>query len=180
LLYPVTAARAKIDDRFVADAPPGLNGMAYMRKAVYSDAGRDLVLEYDREAVDWLRANVQGSPVILEGNAPLYRWGSRIANNTGLPTVIGWDWHQKQQRSIIDPRIIDQRIQTVNDIYNTPDADSALAMLSRFRVKYIYVGDMERLYYNQVGLAKFDLMADAGQVQVVYQNGHVKIFEIKE
>ncbi|HEX7587500.1 MAG TPA: DUF2298 domain-containing protein [Anaerolineae bacterium] len=180
LLYPVTAARAKVEDRFVADSPPGLNGLDYMRTAVYSDAGHDLVLEYDREAIEWLRANVKGSPVILEGNAPLYRWGSRIANNTGLPTVIGWDWHQKQQRSIIDPRIIDERVQTANDIYNTPDANSAIAMLSRFRVKYIYVGDMERLYYNQVGLAKFDLMAGAGTLQVVYQNEHVKIYEIKE
>ena len=180
LLYPITAARAKVEDRFVAGSPPGLNGMDYMRTAVYSDAGRDLVLEYDREAIDWIRANVQGSPVLLEGNAPLYRWGSRIANNTGLPTVIGWDWHQKQQRSIIDPRIIDQRVQTVSDIYNTPDAASALAMMSRFRVKYIYVGDMERLYYDLVGLAKFDRMVGAGALQVVYHNDHVKIYEIKE
>jgi uncharacterized membrane protein len=180
LLYPVTAARAKVDDRFVADSPPGLNGMDYMRTAVYSDAGRDLVLEYDREAIDWLRANVQGSPVILEGNAPLYRWGSRIADNTGLPTVIGWDWHEKQQRSIIDGAIIDQRIQTVSNIYNTPDTSSALEMMSRFRVKYIYIGDLERLYYNLVGLAKFDTMVGTGALQVVYQNDHVKIYEIKE
>jgi uncharacterized membrane protein len=154
--------------------------MDYMRTAVYSDAGRDLVLEYDREAIDWLRANVRGSPVILEGNTPLYRWGSRIAINTGLPTVIGWDWHQKQQRSIIDPAIIDRRIQNVSDIYNTPDVTAALGMMSRFHVKYIYVGDMERLYYNLVGLAKFDQMAGAGTLQVVYQNDHVKIYQIKE
>jgi YYY domain-containing protein len=179
LLYPVTAARAKVYDRFVAGSPPGLNGMDYMRTAVYQDGDHPLVLEYDREAIDWLRANVQGSPVLLEGNAPLYRWGSRIADNTGLPTVIGWDWHEKQQRSIIDGSIIDQRIKTASDIYNTPDANSALEMMSRFRVKYIYVGDLEHAYYNAVGLAKFDLMVGAGKLQIVYQNDHVKIYEIK-
>lgn len=179
LLYPVTAARAKVNDRFVAGSPPGLNGMDYMRTAVYQDGNNALPLEYDRQAIEWLRANVPGSPVVLEGNAPLYRWGSRISIYTGLPTVIGWDWHEKQQRSVIDSAIIDQRVATVAMIYNTPDAQAALDALKRFRVRYIYVGDLERAYYNALGLAKFDAMARAGALQVVYQNEHVKIYEIK-
>ncbi|HEX7594419.1 MAG TPA: DUF2298 domain-containing protein, partial [Anaerolineae bacterium] len=179
LLYPITAARAKVNDRFVAGSPPGLNGMDYMRTAVYQDGDHALLLETDRQAIEWLRANVQGSPGVLEGNAPLYRWGSRISVYTGLPTVIGWDWHQKQQRSVVDGAIIDQRIATVATIYNTPDPQVALDALARFRVQYIYVGDLERAYYNALGLAKFDAMARAGALQVVYQNGHVEIYEIK-
>ncbi|MDE3092053.1 MAG: hypothetical protein KGJ80_21985, partial [Chloroflexota bacterium] len=179
LLFPVTAARAKVNDRFVADSPPGLNGMDYLHAAVYSDAGHDLPLEYDREAIEWLRENIQGSPVILEGNAPLYRWGSRISIYTGLPTVIGWDWHQKQQRSIIDGVIIDNRIAAVRDIYNTRDLNAARRMMQRYRVAYVYVGDMEREYYDAAGLAKFDAMVRAGEAQVVYQNEHVKIYALK-
>ncbi len=178
LLYPVTAAHAKVNDRFVPGSPPGLNGMDYMRTAVYQDGNHLLPLEYDREAIDWLRANIQGSPVILEGNAPLYRWGSRISIYTGLPTVIGWDWHEKQQRSIIDGAIIDNRIATVQTIYNTLDPQTALDAMKHFRVQYIYVGDLERAYYNAAGLAKFDTMAQAGLLQIVYQNDHVKIYKI--
>ncbi|MCL4395242.1 MAG: hypothetical protein M1482_10655 [Chloroflexi bacterium] len=178
LLYPATAIPAKVNDRFVSGSPPGLNGMDYMRTAVYNDQSADLVLEYDREAIEWMRANIQGSPVVLEGNAPLYRWGSRIAVYTGLPTVIGWDWHEKQQRSVIDPAIIDQRIQTVRDIYNTTDVNAALQKLQDYRVKYIYVGDLEREYYEATGLAKFDKMVSSGKAQVVYENGHVKIYEL--
>src|SRR5262249_27434832 len=126
MLYPIFATRAKISDRFVPASPPGLNGMDYMNAATYYDRDKPLPLKFDRDAIDWLRENVDGSPVILEGNAPLYHWGSRISIYTGLPTVIGWDWHQKQQRSIIDGAIIDRRIDTVRDIYNTRDLNRAL------------------------------------------------------
>ncbi len=177
-LYPVFATRAKVNDRFVAGSPPGLNGMDYMNQAVYADQNQDLPLVYDREAIDWLRENISGSPVILEGNAPLYHWGDRISINTGLPTVIGWDWHEKQQRSIIDGAIIDQRIAEVKTMYDTTDVARALMLMNRFHVSYIYVGDMERAFYDANGLAKFDAMAQHGQLGLVYQNEHVKIYKV--
>lgn len=179
MLYPIFATRAKVNDRFVAGSPPSLNGMDYMDAAVYHDNNRELILKYDREAIEWLRENVDGSPVILEGNAPLYHWASRVSSYTGLPTIIGWDWHQKQQRSIIDGSIIDHRIDAVRAIYNTRDANDALTMLKRFRASYIYVGDVERTFYDAQGLAKFDAMVRAGQLELVYQNERVKIYKVK-
>lgn len=179
MLYPVFASRAKVNDRFVASSPPGLNGMDYMNAATYYDRDHELPLKYDRDAIEWLRENIAGSPVILEGNAPLYHWGSRVSVYTGLPTVIGWDWHQKQQRSIIDGAIIDRRIEAVRDIYNTRDLNQALGNLKRFNVQYVYVGDMERAFYEQAGLDKFDGMVKAGMLEVVYQNERVKIYRVK-
>jgi len=179
MLYPVFASRAKIADRFVPDSQPGLNGMDYMDGATYHDRDKALPLIFDRQAIEWLRQNVDGSPVILEGNAPLYHWGSRVSIYTGLPTVIGWDWHQKQQRSIIDGGIIDRRIATVAEIYNTRDLNRALGQMKRFDVKYVYVGDMERAFYEQPGLDKFDAMVKAGMLEVVYSNERVKIYRVK-
>jgi YYY domain-containing protein len=176
LLYPVFATRAKAVDRFVANSPAGLNGMDYMRTAVYSETNRQLVLEYDRQAIEWVRANIPGSPVILEGNSPLYRWGSRFSIYTGLPTIIGWDWHQKQQRSIIDSFIIDSRINIVRAIYNTRDQNQTVDLLKRYRVAYIIVGDLEHAFYDAAGLAKFDTMVNVGKLQLVYQNERVKIY----
>jgi YYY domain-containing protein len=178
LLYPMTATRAKVHDRFTHGSPPGLNGMDFMRTAIYPDRNYDQVLEFDRQAIEWLRANIVGSPVILEGNAPLYHWASRVSIYTGLPTVIGWDWHQKQQRSIVDGTIIDRRISAVREIYNTRSSVDALALLKRFRVQYVYVGDLERAFYDAVGLAKFEAMARAGQLQLVYENERVKIYQV--
>ena len=180
LLYPITATRAKVNDRYTMGSPAGLNGMDFMRTAVYQDRNYDEVLDSDRQGIEWLRANVEGSPVILEGNAPLYHWASRVSIYTGLPTVIGWDWHEKQQRSIIDGAIIDRRLDAVRQIYNLRSPDDALALLKRFRVVYIYVGDVERAFYDRVGLAKFEAMAHAGQLQLEYQNERVKIYLVSE
>jgi len=180
LLYPITATRAKVNDRFVMGSPAGLNGMDFMRTAIYPDRNYDQVLEFDRQAIEWLRAHVAGSPVILEGNAPLYHWASRVSVFTGLPTVIGWDWHQKQQRSIVDGAIIDRRIDAVRQMYNSRSSVDALALLKRFRVQYVYIGDLERAFYDQVGLAKFDMMARARQLELVYENERVKIYKVGE
>ncbi|MGE5262581.1 MAG: DUF2298 domain-containing protein, partial [Acidobacteriota bacterium] len=178
-LYPIFATRAKVNDRMVPDSPAGLNGMDYMKMATYEDANQLMQLDYDYEAIQWLRLNVQGSPVILEANGPLYHWTSRVSINTGLPTVIGWDWHQKQQRSIIDGVIIDQRIQDVKTIYNTLNISDAVKILARFHVSYIYVGPMEHAFYEEQGLAKFDRMAQAGILELVHENGKVKIYRVR-
>ena len=178
-LYPVFATRAKVNDRFVAESPPGLNGMDYMLAATYQEQDHDIQLVYDHDAIEWLRENIQGSPVILEANGPLYHFTSRVAINTGLPTVIGWDWHQKQQRSVIDGAIIDSRIQDVRTIYSTLNAADAMRLLNRYRVSYIYVGDLERTFYDPSGIAKFDVMRASGQLELVYENERVKIYRVK-
>jgi uncharacterized membrane protein len=179
LLYPITATNSKVSDRFTLGSPSGLNGMDFLRNAIYTDKV-EIPLQYDYQAFQWLRGTIQGSPVVLEGNAPLYRWASRVSVFTGLPTVIGWDWHQKQQRSIVDGAIIDQRIATVRTIYDTLDPNVALKEMKRFNVAYVYVGDVEREYYDPQGLAKFDKMANAGQLSIAYQNDRVKIYKVNQ
>jgi uncharacterized membrane protein len=97
LVYPVLGTPAKVRHRFVT-LPPTLDGMIFMSQADYRDEKGDMHLPDDFAGINWLLDNVQGSPVIAEGLSPLYHWRSRVSNYTGLPSIIGWDWHQKQQR----------------------------------------------------------------------------------
>jgi uncharacterized membrane protein len=115
-------------------------------------------------------------PVVLEANTPLYRWGSRVSIYTGFPTVIGWDWHQKQQRSILPGQIVDQRLADVRTIYNTTDASQAAQLLHQYGVDFVYIGQLERLYYDAAGLRKF-LQADPAW-GLVYENSQVQIFQV--
>jgi uncharacterized membrane protein len=46
----------------------------------------------------------------------------------------------------------------------------ALSLLDKYRVEYVIVGQMERAFYDPVGLDKFDRMVDQGQAAVVYQS----------
>ncbi|MGQ9683910.1 MAG: DUF2298 domain-containing protein [Anaerolineae bacterium] len=178
-LYPLTATPAKVNDRFDRSIGASLDGTAYARTAVYHDQGRMLRLEDDMEAIRWLQDNVRGSPVILEAVTPLYRWGSRVSVYTGLPTVLGWDWHQKQQRAVVSGEVVDWRVADVQRMYDSLDETELRQLLASYHVHYVYVGELERAYYSPEGLAKFDRLAGT-LFDVVYRKGPVAIYRVRQ
>jgi uncharacterized membrane protein len=150
-LYPLTAATAKIRDRMVLDAPASLNGMDFMRYADrYFELHDHIDLGQDYEAIRWLQENVQGSPVIVEANVPEYRWGSRYTIYTGLPGVLGWRWHQSQQRVAANTDLVNVRLFDITDFYLTADLGEAKSFLEEYAVRYVIVGQLERRYYEYV------------------------------
>jgi hypothetical protein len=153
--------------------------MAYMDKGQYFDNDRDMRLADDKAAILWMLENVQGSPVILEGVTPGYRWGNRFSIYTGLPAVQGWDWHQKQQRSVVPSTVIDRRLAEVAEIYNTVDLARAQKLLDYYGVKYIIVGELERAYYAPDGLAKFDNLVDQGYLDLAYPAADLPLSEAR-
>ena len=82
--------------------------------------------------IRWLQDNVQGTPTIMEGLSEdtLYKWDGRISIYTGLPAVIGWNWHQTQQRTL-EPmgRVVEARNANVNAFYQTTSIGTAWDML---------------------------------------------------
>jgi YYY domain-containing protein len=176
-LYPLTAAPVRVHDRFDNSTSETIDGTAYMKTSVYLDDNRPVTLSWDQQAFEWLKQHVHGIPTILEANTPLYRWGSRVSIYTGLPTVIGWDWHQKQQRSILPGETIDHRIADVQTIYNSTDLQQTENLLKLYNVKYIYVGPLEKIYYDANGLNKFDQSSDLWKL--IYQNEQVKIYQVQ-
>lgn len=182
LVYPVVGTAARVRDRFVPTLPPTLDGTAYMQVAVHTEGpegrpGRAFRLASDLQAIRWLQANVEGTPVIAEAVTPLYRWGSRYAIYTGLPIIIGWDWHQKQQRWGYQ-YLVDERIRDVQRLYNDPAPEVAWRILLRYGVDYLIVGELERIYYSPQGLAKFDRMVGP-YLDIVYDQDGVKIYRVR-
>jgi len=163
-LYPLLATPAKIHDRFPNTAQSwGLNGEAFMQTDVYDDGRGPIVLAQEAGAIAWLREHVEGTPVVLEGFGPMYRsLLARISIYTGLPALVGYDWHQKQQRMLVESRlgrsVVDARVRDVETLYSTTDLPTTLNLLRRYRVSYIVVGEHERHYYPAAGLAKFERM----------------------
>ncbi len=179
LLYPIAAARAKMNDRYVEGSPAGLNGMDYMLQgATYNESNQELDLRWDYEAIQWMRQNIKGSPVIMEANTGLYRWGNRYSIYTGLPTIIGWDWHTKQQYSLIQGDLVDYRLSLVQEFYNTPDQNRVMEIARHYDVSYIVVGGLERAVYDPNGLNKFEAMAQAGFLHKVYDANNVQIYQL--
>jgi uncharacterized membrane protein len=174
-VYPILATRTKVPLRF-EQLPASLDGMEFMSEATYRDRDKDLDLPSDYQAIRWVLENIEGTPVILEGSAPLYHWGARFSIYTGLPAVIGWDWHQKQQRWGYQ-ELVDRRQRDVNRFYETTDPQVAQTILDRYDVAFVVVGGLERAYYPPAGLAKFDRMLGNG-LEVVYRQGSVTIYHV--
>ncbi len=197
LLYPIMASRGRALDRMVppapqtlADVPLTLDGMAYMRYASQYEGDPELMaldpalspfpLADDYELVRWMQENISGTPTIIEGGyVAEYRWYSRIAILTGLPTVNGWRFHQTQQRTFDPlPRLVDQRVANVNAFYVTQDIAAAWRVLQRYNVRYVVVGNLEHAYYPAAGLQKFDRMVTGGLLQIVYQKGDTVLYQV--
>ncbi|HEY45229.1 MAG TPA: hypothetical protein G4O14_00445 [Anaerolineae bacterium] len=149
--YTITATPAKIRDRFAMDAPHTLDGMAFMPYVDnYYDLGKSMMLDEDYRAIQWVQDNIQGSPVIVEANIPEYRWGNRFTIYTGLPGVLGWNHHQRQQRVTGVPGMVEERASDILDFYLTRSAEDAWAFLERYNVQYVVLGRLEHIFYEEV------------------------------
>ena len=169
---------AKIHDRMSADAPHSLDGMLFMDYAKYNEFSVDIDLSEDYRAIRWMQANVQGSPVIAEAPSAgvQYSWLNRFSVYTGLPDVIGWEWHQIQQRLMFTETVKSRGLEE-NIFYATTDATIARDFLRKYAVRYIIVGQLERAKYAGDGLEKFEAY-DGVFWNEVYRDGQTVIYEV--
>ena len=175
LIYPVMGSRDRIRDRFEhGDGKFTLNGYSYIEESVYKDPKGEIDLSSDMVGINWLRHNISGSPVVLEAVTPTDRWGSRVSINTGLPTVIGWKWHQEQQRWG-QREMVAKRIRDVEAIYTDPKLANAL--LDKYKVDYVYIGQVEKLYYPAEGIAHLKTGLD-GKLLPVFTSENVTIMKV--
>jgi len=191
-LFLMMGGLGKIDDRMAPNAPHTLDSMTYMDYSTYYERNTNLDLSADYRAIRWMQDNVKGSPVIAEapGSGIQYEWFNRFSIYTGLPDVIGWQWHQQQQRVLFNNTIL-QRAGEENNFYITPDINAALDFIHKYNVRYIVVGQLEHAVY-EVGtgfsvvpdgcpgcLAKFD-QYDGKYWHAVYrdQDGQTVIYEV--
>jgi uncharacterized membrane protein len=176
MLFTITGTSGKIRDRWIAEAPRTLDAMTFMNYAHYDDFGQRLDLSEDYRAIRWMQDNVQGSPVIVEANCPEYRWCTRFTIYTGLPGVVGWNWHQRQQRVFTSIQVQD-RVNEVGEFYNSLTAEYAGNFLKKHSVRYIILGQLERAAHTPEGIAKFEQF-DGTLWRSVYRDGSTAIYEV--
>lgn len=157
MVYPLAASYTKAGGFQVE---PTLDGTAYM-----ADHNPD-----DHAAIRWLNENVEGAPVILEATGGSYTYYARVSSQTGLPTLLGWDFHEVQWRGTGEEG--NKRKPDIEKIYGSLDAQAALTLMDKYDIKYVYVGSLERSSYPAAALDKFGYIMD-----VVYQQGAVTIYK---
>lgn len=192
-LFPIMATRGKAVFRFDTEQPPTLDGIEFMKYARQFEGNSALTeadptltpfsLEGDYQMIRWLQENVRGTPTIIEGQSTPseYKWNARISIYTGLPSVIGWNWHQRQQRGL-EPltRFVELRAANVNAFYSTLNIGTALDILRHYDVEYVIVGALERAYYSSEALAKFEVMAEQGLLEIAFQHDGSTIYRVAD
>jgi YYY domain-containing protein len=166
LIYPVLATTTITDNwrGTVRDAEnkqyATLDGMAYMQTARPADYA----------AINFLNERIGGRPVIVEAVGGSYTEFARVSAHTGLPTIIGWPFHEVQWRGTADT--FGAREGEVKFIYQAGTYNEIKPLLDKYNVRYVYVGLMEVTTYGNAGLAKF-----AQAMKVIYEAQGVIIYE---
>ncbi len=141
-----------------------LDGMAYLRQADPQELA----------AFEWLNRSVPGLPVLVEAYGPSYGPFSRVSMNTGLPIVLGWDYHVFQRGHSWND--INRRKADVQTVFTSDSRERVAAVLARYHVALVYVGPLERKVYAGGNLANFRRWDTL--VTPLYENPEVAIFSV--
>lgn len=125
----------------------------------------------DYAGILWLNSYVKGQPVILEAQGDSYTDYERVSANTGLPTVLGWTVHEWLWRG--DYSIPAPRINEVAQMYESEDLGLTRKLLTKYDVKYVFIGTLERQKYPKLNSQKFESLG-----KKVFQKQETKIYEI--
>jgi YYY domain-containing protein len=130
-----------------------LDGLAYLDTAHPGDA----------RAVEFLRS-LEGVSGIVEAEGGDYTYYSRISSFTGIPTVIGMPFHEYMWRA----DGWSDRTQDVRLIYEDPAQTRAL--MERYNMTLVYVGDSER--------EKYQVRVDGAGLPLIYNQSGVRIYAL--
>ncbi len=127
----VLAVAGHVRTRRVETPRGTLDGLAYLKHHRPDEAA----------AVEWVEKNVPGLPSIAEAYGPAYQEYARFSSNTGLPTIVGWDYHVFQRGK---PRpAIEKRIADVHALFSSSET-AASRVLSTYGTRFVVVGQEER------------------------------------
>ncbi|MDZ4246738.1 MAG: DUF2298 domain-containing protein, partial [Dehalococcoidia bacterium] len=169
LVHPVASTASWTSGRtnFLGPGRHSLNGLTYLQH--YNNS--------DYLAIKWLNNNVSGTPVILEtpGHG-IGIYNSRVSSLTGLPTTLGWDSWEVQWGRTWDE--VQERVVDTSAIFSKNDLHETLGLISKYKIEYIYIGNLEKGTYPPEGLNKFG--ANPDYFKKVYNYGDVAIYKVTD
>lgn len=173
--YPIRSIPARYEDNEAQSLT--LDGMRFMRTLRLYDGRRDIITARDAALVRWMRANIQGFPVVAEYYEYEYFWYSRVAMFTGLPSVIGWNNHMRQQFTEHHPEI-DRRNADIKTLYTTSDKAEFRSLLRHYEVQYIVVGDLELSVMPPRTQTILDELGDDGELRIVFDQDGTRLYQV--
>lgn len=157
-IYPMFSVRSYFNSLKVYE---GVNGIGWIARQYPNDwAG-----------INWLNANASG--VIVEADGDSYTDYNRVSAFTGLPTIVGWSVHEWLWRGSYD--VVAPRKEEVKRIYESTDINETKQILSKYHVRYIFVGQLERQKFTNLQEWKFSQLG-----QPVFTSAETVIYAVTD
>jgi uncharacterized membrane protein len=121
----------------------------------------------ENEAISFLENAPYG--VIAEAIGGSYSGYGRISKFTGLPTILGWPGHESQWRGGANE--IGNRESDIKELYLTSNWDYARIILEKYKIRYIFIGLIEKNTYP-ISERKF-----SDNLTKIFSNSEVIIYE---
>lgn len=139
----------------------------------------------DYATIQYLNNTITGRPVIAEAVGDSYTEFGRMSVFSGLPTPMGWKTHEWTWRlqKPANPDLPNQETGwsavaavagDMEQLYTTMDIAAARAIVAKYHISYIYVGDMERTMYPTLQTSTLSALATP-----VFQSGASTLFRIQ-
>jgi len=159
LMYPLLAFPAKTND-FQPTTGYTLDAGAYLAGQQPDEAA----------AIQWLSDAPDG--VVAEAIGGQYSGYARVSTLSGQPAVLGWPGHEGQWRGGYTE--VANREPDIRALYETPDWDTALEIIRRYDIDFVYIGTLELSTYA-LNQEKFDQYLEMG-----FQQGNVRVYLVPE
>lgn len=163
MIYPVLAFPNRANGFDTAQVKPTLDGWAWVQRA-YPD---------DYAAMQWLTENAPRNAVVLESSGNQYSFDDRVSVATGLPTIIGWIYHEAQWGRA--DKTLKERTDDVAEIYQSRSLDATRDLLAKYNVDYVVVGGIERDKYK-LNSSLVDKFGKLGEM--VFEQGSMRIYQV--
>jgi YYY domain-containing protein len=121
----------------------------------------------DAAGIEFLLTQPEG--VVAEAVGGSYSYYGRISTYTGYPTVMGWPGHEAQWRGGYE--LHGTRQQDMTALYVTARWEEAEAIIVRYGIRYIFIGQLERTSMT-VNEEKFAL-----RLKPIFRQGNTVIYE---
>jgi uncharacterized membrane protein len=156
LVYPLAATWTKSN---------GLRGEA----TLWGDRFLQRGAPTDYQAIEWLRTNTSGRPVVVEAVGGDYSEHARVSTFSGLPTLMGWVGHELQWRG--DRPDLRTRPEAVDAVYRATTQDELARLAEKYGIRYVFFGTLERAKYGPDAQARLDRL-----LPVAYSRGGTTIY----
>lgn len=126
----------------------------------------------EKEVIDYIAKNLNNNDKIIESYGDSYSDFSRISAFTGIPTIIGWPFHELQWRGSVQD--IEDRKNVVDRIFLMNNNPEDVKLLKNYKNYILIIGPRERQKFSNIHVEDFDNFGTR-----IFQNRSYILFKIK-